>query len=332
MRSRLILCLLAALTTVTAGIHSSGWTNWKTEHGKVYPNRVVETYRYQIWQDHLDHIETHNMDNGHTYQLGLNEFSDLTQKEAITTRTCGRIPLNVTKPNFPPICDQIKPESLLRSNLILPKVVDWRNKGAVTPIKDQGQCGSCWAFSTTGAIEGITQVVTGKLPNLSEQQLVDCSRPQGNQGCNGGLMDQAYNFTVVNKGLCSQQGYPYTGRDGSCKKGCQPVATIKGCYDIRFENFTEEAMMVVVANIGPISIAVYASDWFDYKSGVFDGCDPDPWDDHGVTLVGYNTDASPPYWIIKNSWGLTWGMNGYMYLKLGNKMCGLDQYSSYPIV
>jgi len=207
--------------------------------------------------------------------------------------------------------------------------VDWVAKGAVTPVKDQGQCGSCWAFSTTGSTEGAVQIKTGKLTSVSEQQLVDCAGAEGNQGCNGGLMDNGFEYIIKNGGIGSEASYGYTAKDGSCKTVAS-VSTISGYKDVKVG---DEADLMSAVNIGPVSVAIEAdqSGFQFYSGGVFSGsCGKQL--DHGVLLVGYGTDSGKDYWRIKNSWGASWGDSGYINFVRGQDQCGLADSASYPTV
>ena len=205
---------------------------------------------------------------------------------------------------------------------------------AVTPIKNQGQCGSCWAFSTTGSLEGAYFLKTGELKSFSEQQLVDCDTKQ-DQGCNGGLMDNAFDFIKTNKGLCTEESYPYKGVDGTCNKKCKDdsKATVKTHTDVAAN---AKALMSAIAK-QPVSIAIEAdqSSFQFYKSGVFNNAGCGTQLDHGVLAVGYGTLNGTDYWKVKNSWGATWGLNGYILLAKGTtakpiNMCGISQSASYP--
>ena len=207
----------------------------------------------------------------------------------------------------------------------LPSEVDWRTKGAVTPVKNQGQCDSGWAFSATGAVEGVVAIKTGTLRSLSEQQLVDCSGSTGNRGCNGGDPAFAFKWIIKNEGISSESSYPYTARDGSCKQASS-VSHISGLRTLGRPG-DEQALQVLVAQ-QPVSAVVDASDssFQSYHSGVFSGpCGKTP--DQPVLIVGY----TPTYWIVKNSWGTSWGMNGYILIKRGKNLCGIADLATVPV-
>ncbi|KAF3949856.1 hypothetical protein CMV_024319 [Castanea mollissima] len=215
----------------------------------------------------------------------------------------------------------------------LPKSVDWRKKGAVTPVKNQGSCGSCWAFSTVAAVEGINQIVTGNLTSLSEQQLIDCDRTFDN-GCNGGLMDYAFQFIVSNGGLHKEEDYPYLMEEGSCEEQTEEMEVVKisGYQDVPQND--EESLLKALAH-QPLSVAIEASgqDFQFYSGGIFNGhCGTEL--DHGVTAVGYGSLKGSDYIIVKNSWGPKWGEKGYIRMKRNTGkpegLCGINKMASYP--
>ncbi|MED6188322.1 putative cellulose expressed protein 1 [Stylosanthes scabra] len=215
----------------------------------------------------------------------------------------------------------------------VPNAIDWRQNGAVTPIKNQGSCGCCWAFSTDAATEGIHQITTGNLVSLSEQELVDCDTVD--HGCEGGLMENGFQFIIKNGGITTESNYPYKGVDETCdtSKEAPPAAQIKGYEKVPANS--EDALQRAVAN-QPVSVAIDASGsaFQFYSSGVFTG-DCGTQLDHGVTTVGYGADDDgTEYWIVKNLWGTEWGEEGYIRMKKGidtsEGLCGIAMDASYP--
>ncbi|CAN0921708.1 Senescence-specific cysteine protease SAG39 [Linum grandiflorum] len=240
-----------------------------TRYGRVYDSPAEKEARFRIFEDNVAFIDSSNAVGDKSYKLGVNQFADLTNDEFKASR------------------NGFKHGPFRYENVsAVPTTMDWRKKGAVTPIKDQGQCGSCWAFSTVGSVEGIHQLKTGKLVSLSEQELVDCDTKGEDQGCSGGLMDDAFKFIIQNKGLTTESNYPYDAADGTCNanKEGSSAAKITGYEDVPANN--EGALMKAVAS-QPISVAIDAGDssFQFYSSGVFTGeCGTEL--DHGVTAVG----------------------------------------------
>jgi len=220
----------------------------------------------------------------------------------------------------------------------VPKSVDWRRNNAVTIVKNQGDCGSCWSFSSTGSIEGINAIKNNVLLNVSEQQLVDCSVKYGNKGCDGGLMDYAFKY-VIDDGLCSEEQYPYTGQQDFCKSiQCKTIVRINDYSDIQPNR--EDVLKVAVAQ-QPVSVAIQANltSFKFYKSGIYQDPDCGNQLDHGVLIVGYGYDSNYDldYWIVKNSWSEEWGENGYVkilrnYEQNPSGMCGIALQPSIPLI
>lgn len=325
-----VLCLGTALATPKFDqTFNAQWHQWKSTHRRLYGTNEEE-WRRAVWEKNMRMIQLHNGEysNGkHGFTMEMNAFGDMTNEE------------------FRQIVNGYRHQKHKKGRLFqeplmlqIPKTVDWREKGCVTPVKNQGQCGSCWAFSASGCLEGQMFLKTGKLISLSEQNLVDCSHDQGNQGCNGGLMDFAFQYIKENGGLDSEESYPYEAKDGSCKYRAEfAVANDTGFVDIPQQ---EKALMKAVATVGPISVAMDAShpSLQFYSSGIYYEPNCSSKDlDHGVLVVGYGfegTDSNKnKYWLVKNSWGEEWGMGGYIKIaKDRNNHCGLATAASYPIV
>jgi cathepsin L len=304
---------------------------WSTQNGRVYDSASERDYRESVYNHNVQKIAKHNA-HGHSWRLAVNQFADMNRVEF------ARLYLNgynnsthnrVRRFNY----------SLLKNVSALPSSVDWTAKGAVTPVKDQGQCGSCWAFSTTGALEGAWFLKHKVLVNLSEQQLVDCSTAEGNQGCNGGLMDYAFQYVINNKGLTTDKAYPYTatGPNKCVAKGLPVAARASSFKDVPTNSQT--ALMAAVVQ-QPVAVAIEADEnsFQFYSSGVLTKpCGTNL--DHGVLLVGYGTDSTGlDYYKVKNSWGASWGLGGYVLLGRGAQyngaqgQCGIQMDPSYPVV
>ncbi|KAL3882312.1 hypothetical protein ACJMK2_028670 [Sinanodonta woodiana] len=311
-------------------IIGESWELFKTKHNKQYGSTEEEAYRQSVFIENMKKIEIHNekYKKGETsFWLGMNHFSDLKAEEFKMLHSgCVQKRVNLTDTT----CSTFLPPN----NVVLPDSVDWRGKGYVTPVKDQGQCGSCWSFSTTGSLEGQNFHKTGKLVSLSEQQLVDCSGDFGNHGCGGGLMDQAFEY-IKKYGIETEEEYPYKAKDQKCKySSSKVVAKDTGCVDIK--SGSESDLQKAVAFIGPISVAIDAShsSFSQYSGGVYveSACSSTELD-HGVLAVGYGTEDGKDYWLVKNSWGESWGDQGYIKMARNKEnMCGIATASSYPLV
>uniref|UniRef100_A0A8C9QDQ9 Cathepsin L n=1 Tax=Spermophilus dauricus TaxID=99837 RepID=A0A8C9QDQ9_SPEDA len=305
------------------------WQEWKAKHRKTY-DMNEEGQRKAEWEKNMKMIELHNGEYNqgkHSFIMAMNVFGDMTRAEFSNMvngfqnqkHKKGKV---FQKPLFGDV----------------PKSVDWRKKGYVTAVKHQGNCNSCWAFSATGALEGQMFQKTKKLVPLSVQNLIDCSLPQGNYGCYGGRMDHAFQYIKDNGGLDSEASYPYEAQNRPCRYSPQnSVANDKGFIDIPED---EEALMKAVATVGPISVAIDAEhDSFKfYKGGIYYNphCSNTSLS-HAVLVVGYGFEGAESdnkkYWLIKNSWGEKWGMNGYMKIARNkNNHCGIASDASYPLV
>merc|ERR1712159_74410 len=336
-----VLVAAAAAGPLGESEYSALWNQFKADFGKNYALSEEHDARYSTFKDNVDFITSHNARaEEHGYTVAINQFADMTKTEYSAMLT---YKAENKKPNPVVVFDE--------SNLA--DSVDWVAKGAVTPVKNQGQCGSCWAFSTTGATEGAYQIATGKLLSFSEQELVDCAGSYGNQGCNGGLMDDGFKYLEA-KGDELEASYSYTGKTGTCSTSKQSAADgIKAGKVTSYNDVTSDSVtqMMAAVNKQPVSVAIEAdqSGFQFYKSGVFSGtCGTNL--DHGVLVVGYGTDSGKDYWKVKNSWGTTWGQEGYIMLAKGAKNattgrrllggggagkdgeCGLLKQPSYPVV
>ncbi|KAM7251436.1 hypothetical protein ACFE04_023319 [Oxalis oulophora] len=313
----------------------SMYLSWVSKHGKNYNNGALgeeQEKRFNIFKDNLRFIDEHNYDKTNTFKLGLNKFADLTNEEY-------RVLYLGTKSDVHRRLMKAKRAVTNRyafreGQAVLPEKVDWRDLGAVSPVKNQGSCGSCWAFSTIAAVEGINKIVTGELITLSEQELVDCDKAY-NAGCNGGLMDYAFQFIIQNGGIDSAQDYPYRGYDNQCdpSRVNSKVVSIDGYEDV--PPYDESALKTAVAH-QPVSVAIEAGGptFQFYESGIFSGrCGAAL--DHGVVVVGYGTENGMDYWLVRNSWGADWGESGYIKMERNvvgyTGKCGIAMEASYPI-
>ena len=296
------------------------------EHSKQYEDEETEISRYKVWLDNMAFINRHNAEE-HGFTVKMNKFGDLTTEEFVQFFNGHKRQkaVNSTAPVF-------------RSSrgFVPMDTVDWRDKGAVTPVKDQKQCGSCWSFAATGSLEGQHFLKTGHLVSLSEQNLIDCSRDYSNDGCEGGRADNAFDYVIANKGIDTETSYPYHARDDLyCLFNKTWVGATMTSYK-HLEQGSVTSLTEALTSIGPISVAMDAShkSFQLYDGGVYSDYECSSTRlDHGVLAVGYGTYNGSPYFLVKNSWGDDWGQDGYFMIERSDdNICGLATDAVYPII
>uniref|UniRef100_A0A673HCA7 Cathepsin S, ortholog2, tandem duplicate 1 n=1 Tax=Sinocyclocheilus rhinocerous TaxID=307959 RepID=A0A673HCA7_9TELE len=307
-------CCSAALAHFNTNLDQH-WELWKKTHNKFYSSKVEELGRRELWERNLQLITLHNLEAS----MGLHSY-DL--EEILQSFATTRVPpdFNSQTVNFVDSSGAPVPDSL-----------DWREKGYVSSVKMQGACGSCWAFSSVGALEGQLMRTTGKLVDLSPQNLVDCSSSYGNYGCNGGFMSSAFQYVIDNGGIDSESSYPYEGVQGQCRYNpSQHAANCTKYYFVRQGD--EEALKQALANVGPISVAIDATrpQFILYRSGVYNDPTCTNKVNHAVLAVGYGAIAEQDIWLVKNS---GFGDGGYIRMARNqNNMCGIASYACYPVI
>ncbi|XP_062378394.1 procathepsin L-like [Sardina pilchardus] len=325
---------LAVVSCASLSLEDLEFHAWKLKFDKSYSTPQEEAHRKDIWLSTRRSVLAHNIlaDQGiKTYRMGMNQFSDMDSEEFRQTVLLGSmIPSNETRtlPNRGTFTSIPKGGAVK-----LADTVDWREKGCVTDVKEQGACGSCWAFSATGALESHYCIKHGSLPSLSEQQLVDCSRPYGNHGCSNGSREGAFDYVIEAGGVDTEASYSYEGEDGTCRFDPAGVAVTCSSYEYVTPQGDESALQSYVANQGPVSVAVNATEIQGYQSGVFNNPSCSQEVNHAMLVVGYGNEGGQDYWLVKNSWGTSWGEGGYIKMSRnqGNQ-CGIASYALFPTV
>jgi cathepsin L len=296
------------------------FNDWLLDNNKYYKSEGEYNYRLSVYQSNLEYIQNHNsQDLGFT--LSMNQFGDLTSEEFGNLYLLNQLSVS-------PVVNP-KVESLANDS------VDWRTKGVVGPVEDEGQCGSCWAFVTAESIASACAIKNGKLVLLSVQQIIDCSFAYGNEGCDGGLPDNAFKYVIANKGLDTWASYPYNAMTGNCNFN---PANVGSCNVASYQDVTsgDENALVNAINLEPIATAIDASQtsFQFYSSGVYyePNCSSTELD-HGVLIIGYGTQDGKDYYLVQNMWGTSWGMQGYILMSRNrDNNCGIATSASYPIV
>ncbi|KAK5883574.1 hypothetical protein CesoFtcFv8_019887 [Champsocephalus esox] len=309
-RSLLLTIVCGYASAILSSELDRHWVLWKKMHQKVNEHEIEELGRRRIWESKLEMINVHNLETSlglHTYELAMNHLG--------SWGTWG-------------------PPNSFAVNVALPPTLDWRKEDLVTEVKQQSSCGSCWAFSAVGALEGQLKKKNGALKSLSPQNLVDCSLVYGNRGCHGGFMANAFQYVIQNKGINSDAAYPYVGWRGNCKYS--PKYRIANCSSYAFIAKGDEfALKAALAKIGPISVTIDASrpKFVFYRHGVYRDHSCTHNVNQGVLAVGYGTENGDDYWLVKNSWGVTYGEEGYIKMARNRRnQCGIALYACYPIM
>jgi len=319
----LLLCLLAFCFASDEQLFGQFISRYQKKYSaEEYP------LRFKNFQDSIRRSQQKNA-RSKSAVYGITKFSDMSTEEFKNTV--------LMKDKIDPSTKDISRGTLKQFKGNLPADFDWRSKGAVTPVKDQGQCGSCWAFSATENIESMW-ILSGKANasdlNLSEQQIVDCDWAE--MGCNGGQTSSAFNEIIDQGGQMSNEDYPYTGEDGTCQFKASEVVAKISTWKYATLTWSESEVQNSLVNWGPLSICVEADAWQDYQSGIMTAdecCGLFCQLDHCVQLVGYSTaNATSPYWIVRNSWNTDWGLLGYIWLEMGTNCCGITDDVTCAVV
>jgi len=330
-RSLLLVALLCASVVVAVPLQklpeAKAFRDYMTKFGKVYDTTEEFQLRFENYKASATRIAKENASSkGAVY--ALNKFSDMSPQEFQTKVLMTPRNASTAQPD---------PSMVLqpKDGIVAPSSLDWRDKNAVTAVKNQEQCGSCWAFSVAENVESMW-LLSGKGSvnslNLAPQQIVDCDKTDA--GCNGGDPPTAYAYLISAGGLEDESKYPYTGRDGTCKFSAGSVDAKISSWKYATSGYSETTLQNNLVSWGPLSICLDATHWQDYSSGVMSWSEC-AWVnllDHCVQLVGYNSQGSSPYWIVRNSWGTDWGIDGYIWLEMWKDTCGLAHEATTAVV
>lgn len=312
--------------------HWREFTNFQERFSKRYSTIQELETRFAIFRNNFIGILAHNADLSQNFTMGVNQFTDLTPEEFRSQYINGGLKTEVGSYGC---------KSFSSSTSGAPSSIDWRQKGAVNPVRDQGQCGSCWAFATTANAESVWAISTGQLLDLSEEFLVDCATGAGyfNMGCNGGQPDSAFKY-MINNGQCTESSYPYkagvTKTAGSCQKCTAAPVHFSGCYDVAPKD--QVSLMAAVAK-QPVVIAIEADTRYfqSYSGGILDSSACGTSLDHAVEIIGYGSENGVDYWTVRNSWSSSWGEQGYVRIKKTSStndigICGVAAEPSFLVV
>jgi len=328
---KILLVLALAIAAIQAINYDAEWEKFKLKYGKSYSRSEAEhDKRKNVFISNRKLIQKHNAEHAlglRSNTLTVNKFADLTSEEFLRGRT-GYIPRSSRRPIQ---VEDIQPVG------VVPDSIDWREKGYVTAVKDQGHCGSCWAFSAVATMEGAWFKKMGNLVSLSEEQLLDCDKEW--RGCAGGEMSQGIEYVIRTGYIDTEESYPYKGVNSNFI--CKPEEGVKGAFFQKVVKVpaSEEALKIAVATQGPISVGIHADDSFHdfgfrfHHGGVYYGkyCRSD-FGNHAVAVVGYGTEDGQDYWLVKNSWGSDWGEEGYIKMARNkNNNCGIATDACYAV-
>ncbi|KAF1892385.1 hypothetical protein Lal_00010850 [Lupinus albus] len=298
------------------------YEEWMIQYERSYANDIEKEKRLKIFKENLEYIEKFNNNANKSYKLGLNQFSDLTKDEFIASYTGLNTYFNISRQTS--FSSNIEPSKVYH----IPRSIDWREKGAVTNVRTQGACGTCWASAGLGAVEGYIKIKTGKLVSFSVQELVDCTKI----GCDGAYVIDGYKYIIANHGIATEESYPYTEVVGTCQHNKTRTAQISRYITVPPN---DEQQLLRAVSKQPVATHISVNgDWSAYKEGVFTGpCGTNLI--HAVTIVGYGaTKEGIRYWVIKNSWGPNWGEGGFMRIQRGisdkRGLCGMAMWPTYP--